>query len=303
MQLWASDPWRREAVAWMDAQLVRAGMVRTGEVTQPRVQSWATVLRAETNQGVVWLKACGPGTAFEVPLYPLLHRLAPDRVLTPIAVDLDREWLLLPDGGPTMKDSPRDLAEVLAGYAKLQRDLAPHVDELLAIGVVDMRAAIMPKRFTEAMEAVGAYVERRGGEAERTTFDQLVAFEDTYREWCERLAEDPIPPSLDHNDLHQSNVFATGAKFYDWGDSVVAHPFASLLLPLSRNEDHRVRDAYLAGFGPPAELVASVELACRVGKVARTLVWIRALGGDVDHEYASAPLEHMASLLSESYLL
>ena len=290
-------------MAWLDDQLATAGMTRTGEVEQPRVQSWATVLRAETNRGVVWLKACGPGTAFEVPLYPLLHRLAPDRVLTPIAVDLDRKWLLLPDGGPTMKDSPRDLAEVLAGYAKLQRALAPHVDELLAIGVTDMRAAIMPKRFTEAMAAVGDYVEQRGGEAERAVFAKLVSFEDTYREWCERLAEDPIPPSLDHNDLHQSNVFATGAKFYDWGDSVVAHPFASLLLPMTRDEDHRVRDAYLAEYGPPAQLVESAELACRVGKVARTLVWIRALGGDLDHQYAGAPLEHMASLLEDSYLL
>ncbi|WP_052407464.1 phosphotransferase [Allokutzneria albata] len=287
----------------MDDRLAGAGLVRTGEVTQPRVQSWATVLRAETNRGVVWLKACGPGTAFEVPLYPLLRRLAPDRVLAPIGVDLDRKWLLLPDGGPTMKDSPRDLAEVLAGYAKLQRDLAPHVDELLGIGVTDMRAEVMPKRFTEAMGAISDYVERRGTEAEHATFAKLLDFEDTYRGWCERLAEDPVPPSLDHNDLHQSNVFATGAKFYDWGDSVIAHPFASLLLPMTRAEDHRVRDAYLAEFGPPAELVESAELACRVGKVARTLVWLRALDGDVDHEYASAPLEHMASLLKDTYLL
>src|SRR5690349_3614250 len=104
MQLWTSAEWRRGAVSWMDERLADAGATRTGEVEQPRVQSWATVLRAETNRGVVWLKACGPGTAFEVPLYPLLHRLAPDRVLTPIAVDVERSWLLLPDGGPTMKD-------------------------------------------------------------------------------------------------------------------------------------------------------------------------------------------------------
>ncbi|WP_344876982.1 phosphotransferase [Allokutzneria multivorans] len=303
MQLWTSAEWRREAVAWMDSRLASAGMTRTGEVEQPRVQSWATVLRASTNRGVVWLKACGPGTAFEVPLYPLLHRLAPDRVLTPIAVDVERSWLLLPDGGPTMRDSPRDLAEVLVGYAKLQLSLADHVDELIAIGVTDMRAAIMPTRFAEAMAAVGDYVEHRGDSAAHETFAELTRFEPTFREWCDRLAEDPVPPSLDHNDLHQSNVFATGAKFYDWGDSVVAHPFASLLLPMTRAEDHRVRDAYLAEFGSPSQLVESAELACRVGKVARTLVWVRALGGDLDHEYASAPLEHMASLLSDSYLL
>ena len=42
----------------------------------------------------------------------------------------------------------------------------------------------------------------------------------------------------------------------------------------------RARDAYLGEFrdlGPHAELVATLELACRVAKVARALTWERAL--------------------------
>ncbi|MFB9908561.1 phosphotransferase [Allokutzneria oryzae] len=304
--VWSSEKWRRQAVSWLDDRLSSAGITRIGEVEQPRVRSWATVLRAETDQGVVWLKACGPGTAFEAALYPLLHELTPDRVLTPIAVDVERGWMLLPDGGPTMNGTSRDLAEVLAGYGKLQRDLTPHVDALLAVGVTDMRAEIMPTRFAEAMDAVSDYVDQRGSEDERATFTRLAEFGETYRGWCERLAADPVPPSLDHNDLHQNNVFASGAKFYDWGDSVVAHPFASLLMPLTAGADRRVRDAYLAEFADlasHAELVESVKLACRVAKVARALVWIRSLGNDVDSEYANAPLAHLASLLADSYLL
>ena len=57
--LWSSDDWRREAEAWLDGQLAARGIRRTGEVTQPHLRPWATVLRAPTTRGVVWLKAAG----------------------------------------------------------------------------------------------------------------------------------------------------------------------------------------------------------------------------------------------------
>ncbi|HEY6707110.1 MAG TPA: hypothetical protein VJB61_05890 [Actinomycetota bacterium] len=49
--LWSSDDWRREAEAWQDGQLAARGIRRTGEVTQPHLRPWATVLRAPTTQG------------------------------------------------------------------------------------------------------------------------------------------------------------------------------------------------------------------------------------------------------------
>jgi hypothetical protein len=70
----------------------------------------------------------------------------------------------------------------------------------------------------------------------------------------------------------------------------------------------RIRDAYLDAFtdlAPHAELVGTLQLACRVGKIARALTWDRALKaqGYYDHagEFASAPLKCLASLLDESY--
>jgi hypothetical protein len=70
----------------------------------------------------------------------------------------------------------------------------------------------------------------------------------------------------------------------------------------------RLRDAYLEVFSdvaPHAELVEALELACRVGKIARALIWDRAvtaLGEDVDQRFASAPMETLGSLLDESHL-
>ena len=321
MEVWSSSGWRAQAVAWLDEQLAAAGIVRTGEVEQLHLRPWATALRASTTRGPVWLKAAGPGTAFEVGLYELLQRVAGHRVLTPLATDVERGWLVLPDGGVPLggrlsgADLAEAMAEVLPQYGQLQRDLAPHAGRLLDLGLADMRPAAMPRRFEEALDAVGEYVERRGNARDRVTRRRLGAMGEQVAAWCEQLAAAPGPPSVDHNDLHPWNILLDAggrARFYDWGDSVVAHPFASMLVPLGMaREDRRLRlrDAYLEPFGdlaPHAELVETLELACRVAKIARALTWHRAVsaldGEQAADEWAGAPLECLASLLDDSYL-
>ncbi len=229
-------------MAWLDEQLAAAGIDRTGEVEQPRVRPWATVLTAPTTAGPVWLKAAGPGTAFEVGLYELLHRVTPARVLPPVAADVARGWIVLPDGGPPLAErlAGAELVDamvtVLPQYGQLQRDLAPHAADMLGLGVTDMRAGAMPVRFDEAVEAASAYVEHRGGASERATLQRVAALRPAVVSWCDELAGMPGMPSLDHNDLHPGNILLDGpglqARFYDWGDSVVAHPFASMLMGL-----------------------------------------------------------------------
>jgi Phosphotransferase enzyme family len=327
--LWSSASWRDLAVSWLDEQLAAAGIERTGEVEQPHLRPWGTVLKAPSTHGPVWLKAAGPATAFEVGLYQLVQRVAPDHVLSPIAADAVRGWIVLPDGGTPIGEglTGTELCDAMAialpQYGQLQRDLAPHADNLLALGVADMRAPVMPSRFEEALQAIGGYVERRGTPADKATYMQVAAAGETVTSWCDQLAALPGSPSIDHNDLHPWNIFLTRAgqaRFYDWGDSVVAHPFSSMLVALGYMQFYalevdrddpqilRLRDAYLEVFSdlaPHAELVEALELACRVGKIARALTWersVRALGHDSDEEFASAPLKSLGSLLDDSYL-
>lgn len=336
---WASPGWRAEATTWLDGQLAAVGLERTGEVEQPHLRPWATALRAPTSAGPVWLKAPGPGTAYEVRLYPLLARVAPDRVLLPIAVDAAREWILLPDGGPSLRARPTEreqaegLAAALVPYAELQRRLAPYVDEMLALGVADMRPAVMPARFAEALDVTGATLGRRGpsagdDERARDLHRKVAALAPQVADWCSQLAASPLGPSLDHNDLHPGNVLAAAddgpdVRFYDWGDGVLAHPFAALLVPLGFVRHHlgltvddprftRFLDAYLdvfADLAPGEDLTATAEIACRVAKIARVLTWERALhsareeGDEIPPAWSAAPLETLASLLDDSYLL
>ena len=278
------------------------------------------MLRVPTAGGPVWFKAAAPDTAFEAALYELLVRVVPEHVLTPLGVDRERGWLLLPDGGLPIGErfEGAEMLEALVDgvveYGRVQRALEPHVGELLEIGVADMRPAAMPARFEQALAAAGALV----GE-ER--LDHVAAMRDTVARWCERLADSPVPASLDHNDLHPWNVLG-GARYYDWGDSVVAHPFAAMLVPLGFVQRGlgaglddprftRARDAYLGVFAdlaPHEELVDTLALACRVAKIARALTWERSLRSareqdeEIDAYFASAPAETLASLVDDSYL-
>ena len=311
----------REQIAWIDERLAEAGLERTGEPEEHSMRPWASVLRVPTSGGPVWLKATGPQARFEVGLYELLERVTPSAVLTPLGISVARGWFLLPDGGPSFGDRLEGaaLVEAIAGalpvYARLQRDLSAHTDELLALGVSDMRPEVMPARFEEAAEVVRAYVERRGDESEGEQLDQVIRMRETVAGWCERLAGGAVPPSLDHNDLHAWNILGEGTdvRFYDWGDAVVAHPFASMLalgwVPMSDSARERLRDAYLGPFAdlaPHGELVEELELACRVGKVARAMTWHRSVSAyapdEVEERWLSGPAESLFSLLEDSWL-
>ena len=106
------------------------------------------------------------------------------------------------------------------------------------------------------------------------------------------------------------------ARFFDWGDAVVSHPFASALVLRSvvrwilgvhdeTAQERRILDAYLEPFtalAPRDELRDVVDVACEVGKVARALVWARAVAllppDDPDpDDFRPAPLEWMLELL------
>jgi hypothetical protein len=321
--VWATAAWRERAVAWLDAVLAGTGATRTGAVTQPHLRPWATALRAPTTAGVVWLKAAAAGTAVEVAVYDVLVRVAPDRVLTPIATDPVRGWIVLPDGGPTLRDRVDGiaqidgLAEAMRQYGAVQRTLAVHVDDLLAAGVADMRPVVMPDRFEEALDVTAAMVRTAD---DREVHRRVAALRPSVTSWCAALAAAGPPASLDHNDLHPDNVLVGDdgtVRFYDWGDSVIAHPFAALLVPLevargilgTDRGDPRVGDvvdAYLAGVAPEAgsgEPRGTVATACLVAWIARTLTGDRALrmaradGDPTADEWSRTPLDTLAALL------
>ena len=273
---WTDRRWLADAHAW-----IRAHADVTGEIEQPHVRPWGTVLRAPTSAGDVWFKTSVPALAHEAGLVGVLARERPDAVPELLAFDRERSWMLMADGGLRMREvveRERDLGlwlDVLSRYAQLQLDLAPHANELLALGTPDHRLAILPARAAEIPE--------------------LAEHVDAIAGLCARLAAVPIPETIQHDDLHDGNVFLRDGRplFFDWGDSCVAHPFLSMSVTLEgliawgvddvRDSEDLApyRAAYLAPFAGHAsqeDLADALDAALRLGWVSRVLT---------THRYAS----------------
>jgi hypothetical protein len=196
---------------------------------------------------------------------------------------------------------------MIQAYAVLQRATAPHAAELLALGVPDLRVSLLPGLLAGLL-----------AEPEiRAEVDPAVpALVPEFGEWCAELAADGIPSALQHDDLHDNNVF-TDLRFFDWGDASIAHPFGSLLVTLNVMQDTlevpngapelaRLRDAYLepwSDLADPATLRRSVTLACRVARLSRAMAWRRALRDaavPVDEGFRTAPAAWLGELLAET---
>jgi hypothetical protein len=298
---WEDPAWRAATVAWAEQELDRLGLAMDGEPEHPHVRPWSTVIRLDVDGGAVWLKSVGTGSAQEPPLAAALAEWAPGRVLTPLAVHPGRRLTLLPDGGSTLRSSGASASApaweaMLADYAQLQIDLVPHVPGMFALGVPDAGPARLPTLVSDLLADDDAMLLDRPGGLTTAVRGQIAAERGAFTELCRRLAEGGVPLSLQHDDLHDDNVFGGGPdghRFFDWGDATVSHPFLSLLVTLRMAARAlgvaagdplllRLRDAYLepwADYGSPADLRKQCDLALRVGPPARALTWRRILLG------------------------
>jgi hypothetical protein len=292
--LWTRPDWLAQAVAW-----IRERVEVTGEIEQAHVYWWSTVLRVPTAQGNVFFKASHPIHGFEPALTLELAGLRPDRVVEMIDADVERGWMLTADAGTRLRDllhSADDLArwyEVLPLYAELQLAAAPHAERLLALGVPDARLDHLPGRFERVLEDRAVLLVEREDGLDPSQYRQLVASVPEVERLCRELAAFGIPETVQHDDLHDGNVFVHDGRYvlFDWGDSCVSHPFHTLVVTFRANAWRydiepgdktfvRMRDAYLEPFGAYGsgrELLDAFAIAHRLGTIGRALAWYRSV--------------------------
>jgi len=299
---WTDPDWRTAHLAWAEAGLAAAGRRITGPVEQPHLVPWSTAFRLPTDAGPTWSKASGPGVAYEGALLTALAAHGAGGVLTPLAADRDRAWLLLDDGGDTLRSLRADdagdhdlaaWARVLRAYARLQRTVEPWADELPLVGVPDQR----PARLATVLGGLIAddRVWARAAVADRRGRRRVAAALPLVERLGAELGATPVRASVEHGDLHGRNVLvgAAGDWIFDWGDASVAHPFTTLAttlpsvarrtgLAVDGPELSGLRDAYLEAWvdvAPRTELERSAGLAMTLAPIARAAAWERALSG------------------------
>src|SRR4051794_22634869 len=290
-----------DALGWAVDVLQGMGREVVGEPMTLKDRVWSRVVRLMTGEGPVWLKVSRGATTYESALVEALGRLAPESVDAPLAVA--GAWMLTSDGGPTLRDlrgdSAPDLAtmcEVMREYAALQRATVPHTERLIALGVPELRPTSVPAAFDRLLaQDEWMLVGQEGGISEEA-YARLLAHRPLLADTCARLAESSIPVALQHDDLHDNNIFVPSQgvyRIFDWGDASIAHPFGTLLVSLrsfalfceTTVDDPKVialRDAYLecwTDFAPIEELRQQASLAVSVAPVGRGLSWERAVAG------------------------
>jgi hypothetical protein len=315
--LWTEPDWLESVHAWIRSQLERLGLEPAGEIEQPHVRPWSTVLRVPTNDGDAWFKANMPTQAFEVAVVETLAARRPDLVPTLLATDLQRGWMLQGDGGTRLREILEETGdfdvwiEILPLYAELQMDVAADRDRLLAAGVPDRLLASLPGQFEEVLADAEALETLTQDERRR-----LAALAPCIEAECRELADYGLPETIQHDDLHDGQVFVRDGRFlfFDWGDACVSHPFYTLVVTLAvlayRLElDHdapeldRFRDAYLepwTRFRPRRELEQAYPLAYRLGVLCRGLTWrsvVAVLPQPLRDDEADAVPERMRMLL------
>ncbi|GIH04160.1 phosphotransferase [Rhizocola hellebori] len=264
----------------------------TGPVEVTKDRPWSLVAKVPTESGLFWFKENRGQTLYEAGLMQALWQWAPDAVLQPVAVHEQRGWSLLPDGGPTLRETGEvDWPAMLTLFAQLQRDLAGRADQMLALGVPDHRPAKLAELAATLPMPEGALP--------------------VLQRHCEELAASVIPASIQHDDLHDGNVFSSG-RFFDWGDASVQHPFGVLLVSLRVAADKLgvedgdpslapLRDAYLrvwSDLASPEQLLREAELAVQVAKVSRALSWQRSLvNATQPHDFGDPVTGWLAELL------
>jgi hypothetical protein len=294
---WRTEAFREELREWC-ASVV--GPV-TG-MTQQKLRGWATVWRVETADGVWFAKQNCPGQQIEPPLMAALARLTPDRVV-PVTAAKD-DFLLTPDQGEVFYETAggdlENWVRLAREAALLQRELVPHHGELMGLGMSELRPE-------EANDYVSARIEQYAALAADDprvlapeVADRLRAHLPVVRRWAEEVAALGLPLTLNHNDLHENNVFDVDGRlrFFDFGDAWVTEPLGVLLVPLNilgekleaADDDPRlwqVADAALEVWSdlvPLSDLRAALPAALSLGRLGRVESWARCLPSLSDEE-------------------
>ena len=242
------------------------------------------MLRVPTGVGPVWFKANDGSLRHEAGIVSLLADRAPERVPPLLAADPERGWMLMADAGRRLREvlaEDRSLDrwfDVLGVVARIQLSCQDLVPQLLDLGVPDRRLATLPDAYDRLV--AGLDVEPR--------FRVAAPY---VAELCDRLAACGIAETLQHDDLHDGQVFVRDGRnlVMDWGDACVSHPFFALSVTLegviacglddveNSVDTGPFRDAFLAPYAvaypdlAPMELLTATNIATRLGWVCRAV--------------------------------
>jgi aminoglycoside/choline kinase family phosphotransferase len=233
---WHDPVWQQQAHEWIRKEAEHNSIQIKGGIEQPHVCHWSTVMRVPSSEGILFFKAAAGETIHEIALTQKMAGWFPKYLPELIAVDAERGWMLMRDGGDQLRTSIRPTKDiqpwqpVIAKYAELQIGLAEHIDEILALGIPDHRLTALPVLYSQLLTDTEILrVDQEKG-LTSNEFQQLQSLKPRFEKICTNLSAYGLPESVNHGDFHDGNVLLKDGRitFFDWGDADVTHPFVSL---------------------------------------------------------------------------
>jgi hypothetical protein len=223
-----SPPLPTSARSWLRHQLDARG--HRGPVSEVLAQDrpWARVWRVTAADNTVFFFKV-PGHAFlhEVAVTPLVKLLGTTLAPTVVASDEGLGFLLLQNAGTKLRLMLRNnftntecLPSILRDYARLQIGAVTHANQFAAVGLPMFG---MARAYVDAIAPILS--DLGANDPRARNIDTLLAVELT------KLTELEIPPTIEHGDFHDGNLFAEAGriKLLDWGDATISHPFFSII--------------------------------------------------------------------------
>lgn len=311
---WHDPAWQARAHDWIKAETQRNSIQLTGAIEQNHAYAWSTVMRVPTDQGLLFFKATAGETLFEIALTQKLADWFPDCMPELVALDAERGWMLMRDGGEQLRATIRPTQDVrpwrpvITRYAEVQIGLAGHVDEILALGIPDHRLAALPALYANLLADEASLMLDQEKGLTSLEFQQLKSMTPRFEQICRDLAALGIPETLNNGDFHDGNILIKNGRltFFDWGDATVTHPFVSLRtwfvsMEISlKLEDYApptpemtaLLERYLKDwerFARKESLLVAYDISRPVASIVKALLWratISQLDGSLRAEYA-----------------
>jgi hypothetical protein len=310
---WEDSAWLKKVHEWIHSQTDKQNIKIIGEIEQPHMYPWSTVLRIPTDQGVLFFKATAAETVYETALTQKLAEYYPSCLPKFVATDTSHGWMLMRDGGESLRTSIRpnkDIkpwAPVIKLFSEVQVGCVDHIPELLALGIPDWRIAKLPKLYAELLADADSILVDQPKGLTSEEFHRVQELAPRFAQICDQLTAFGIPETINHGDFHDGNVLLKDGKItlFDWGDGCIAHPFISLrsffvsieiALELDdyafTPEMQGLLNVYLepwTKFASKKKLQEAYFLSRPVASVVKTLMWhqtVSPLKGALRDEYA-----------------
>lgn len=295
---WARPGWLEEASQWMTAELTKIGWKPMSRPEMGRSWALSYVMSIESqNEETAETARIFFKTSLDLPLFVnealVTEDLAarfPRCVPRPLAVNGQKNWMLLADFGPVVgHNAPlEDRLEILHQFAEIQKESAEQLDQLIAAGCIDRRLEWL---LGEIKPLLNHPEVEKALTAEETA--QLRSMAVPLEKMARKLYQYAIPDVLIHGDLHGGNVARNDQEpgkllFFDWTDAAVSHPFFDMLLIYTIKdtaERETMRDYYLShwsDYESQARLLEIWQLAEVVAAVYHAISYLYIFNGVED---------------------